>query len=253
MKPLRVISLGWGTQSFTLAAMVALGEMEPVDYAIHADTKRERSTTYAFAKKWTPWLEQHGVKVVTVCSAPDGVIDDWGGLFIPAYTIGEGVKGQLRRQCTQRWKIVPMRRFLQQVRKGKKIDQLLGITLDEVTRVSPSGVKYIQNIYPFIDLKMSRWDCIRWLQAHGLEVPTKSACYFCPYHSRNEWREIKKTDPRDWKKALQTDKKVRRARPPYDLFLTDQRKPLDLADFDNQVDKGQLSLWENECAGICGV
>ena len=31
---MKVISLGWGVQSFTLAAMVALGELEPVDYAI---------------------------------------------------------------------------------------------------------------------------------------------------------------------------------------------------------------------------
>jgi hypothetical protein len=31
------ISLGWGVQSFTLAAMVALGELPPVDVAIHAD------------------------------------------------------------------------------------------------------------------------------------------------------------------------------------------------------------------------
>lgn len=36
--PLRVISLGWGVQSWSLAAMAALGEIPRVDYAIHADT-----------------------------------------------------------------------------------------------------------------------------------------------------------------------------------------------------------------------
>jgi len=61
---LKIISLGWGVQSFTLAVMVALGDLEPVDAAIHADTTHEKTATYEFAKRWTPWLEEHGTKVL---------------------------------------------------------------------------------------------------------------------------------------------------------------------------------------------
>lgn len=43
----RAISLGWGWQSYCLAVMAALGDIEPVDAAIHADTTHERSATYA--------------------------------------------------------------------------------------------------------------------------------------------------------------------------------------------------------------
>lgn len=39
---MRIISLGWGVQSFTLAAMAALDEIEPVDFAVHADTTEEK-------------------------------------------------------------------------------------------------------------------------------------------------------------------------------------------------------------------
>ncbi len=89
---MRAISLGWGTQSFGLAAMSALGVLPPVDVAIHADTTHERSSTYAFAERWTPWLEERGVRVVTVkpqrCTSP--VVNDWGGVFIPAFTVGVG-------------------------------------------------------------------------------------------------------------------------------------------------------------------
>ena len=60
---MRVISLGWGVQSFALAAMSALGELPPVDAAIHADTTHERRETYEFAATWTPWLEARGVHV----------------------------------------------------------------------------------------------------------------------------------------------------------------------------------------------
>ena len=36
--PLKILSLGWGVQSWTLAAMAALGEIPMPDYAVHADT-----------------------------------------------------------------------------------------------------------------------------------------------------------------------------------------------------------------------
>ena len=53
---MNAISLGWGVQSWTLAAMSALGELPRVDVAIHADTTHERSNTYAFAAVWCAWL-----------------------------------------------------------------------------------------------------------------------------------------------------------------------------------------------------
>ena len=63
---LRYLSLGWGVQSWTIAAMVALGELPPVDIAVHADTGHEAQGTYEHVRLWTPWLEERGVKVATV-------------------------------------------------------------------------------------------------------------------------------------------------------------------------------------------
>ena len=65
---LTYLSLGWGVQSFTLAAMAALGELQGLDVAVHADTTHEGARTYEFAERWTPWLGEHGVTVVTVRS-----------------------------------------------------------------------------------------------------------------------------------------------------------------------------------------
>ena len=60
------LSLGWGVQSFAIAVMVAQGDLPMIDVAIHSDTGHEAAATYAHAAKWTPWLEERGVKVVTV-------------------------------------------------------------------------------------------------------------------------------------------------------------------------------------------
>ena len=262
---MKIISLGWGVQSMTLAVMAALGDIEPVDYAIHSDTTHEAQGTYDYSTKWTDWLNVRGVKTVTVKPPVAPMINKWGGVMIPAH--GQGLT---RRQCTGEWKIKPIRRWLQANRNNQPVEQWLGISLDEVQRMKPSNVKYITNRYPLIERKMSRWDCKLYLERNGIEIPPRSACVFCPFHSRSEWRDIRDNAPEDWDKAVNIDKAIRKApenwnkavkidhairkaRPPYDLFVNVQRKPLDECDLDSEIDKGQLSLWENECDGICGV
>ena len=133
-------------QSWTLAAMSALGGLPTVDVAIHSDTTHERAATYAFAAEWTPWLEQRGVRVVTIIN--DGregtdVVIGGGEIPIPAHTVNEGKAGVIRRQCTGAWKIRPIRRYLQAHRRGQPVELWLGITIDEWHRANDSDVRYI--------------------------------------------------------------------------------------------------------------
>lgn len=253
---MKAISLGWGVQSFTIAAMSALGELKPIDAAIHADTTHEASGTYAFAKQWTPWLEGRGVRVVTVRDTNPRVVTErvGGEIFIPAFTATDSSGGgMLRRQCTQRWKIAPIRRWLQANRKGDSVELWMGISLDEIQRVKSSDVKYITNRYPLIECRMTRAACIEWLKAHDLEVPPKSACVFCPYHDQAAWRHLKESGNGDWHKAVEVDGRIRKVRPPFDLFIHPSRIPIADVDFRTVQERGQLSLWDEECEGVCGV
>ena len=252
---MKIISLGWGVQSFTIAAMVALGELEPVDYAIHADTSHERKATYEFASRWLFWLEEHGVKVRSVYDPNPTVITNrvGGEIFVPAFTNTPSSNGgQLRRQCTGRWKIAPMRRWFQTNRNGAPIELWIGISTDEAARMKPSGVKYIINRWPLIEKRMSRNDCRDWLMAHQLEIPHKSACTFCPYHDSKEWQDIMH-NPSDSHEAIMTDRAIRYIRPPYNLYIHPSRKPLEIVDFRTAEERGQLRLWDEECSGMCGV
>lgn len=252
--------------------MVALGELEPIDAAIHADTTHESKLTYEFAKRWTEWLEDHGVRVVTVSPRSVDfynrpglgglgtppvyslrVTDRSGYISAPFHQADEiGKRGQLMRSCTGRWKINPMRRWIQVNREKQPVEQWIGISLDEFQRMKPSDVKYITSRWPLIEMRMTRHDCVLWLEKHGLEIPPRSACTFCPYHNQAEWRRIKNT-PEDWQEAVSVDQAIRKARPPYDLYVHPSRKPLEDVDFRTMEEKGQLSLWDSECSGICGV
>lgn len=243
--------------------MAALGDIEPIDAAIHADTTHERSATYAFAAKWTPWLESHGVRVVTVQDKSPRIVTDRGGkgIFIPAYTLrkmigerDEESQGQLRRQCTHRWKVQPIRRWLQAHRNGQPVEMLLGISMDEWHRAKDSDVKYVTHRWPLLDLNMTRNDCKNYLERHGLEVPGKSACVFCPYHNKRAWQDMKRENGDDWRKAVDVDEAIRKVRPPYDLFVHNSRKPLVDVDLSTPEDHGQLRLLNEECdSGYCFV
>jgi 3'-phosphoadenosine 5'-phosphosulfate sulfotransferase (PAPS reductase)/FAD synthetase len=234
--------------------MVALKELPPIDYAVHANTTHEYSGTYEFAKRWTPWLEGHGVSVITVKNPQP--LHELTSLKtdIPAYTYNGKTDGRLKRQCTSDWKIAPMRRFIQAHRNGELVEQWIGISWDESQRMKDSDVKYITNRWPLIEKRMTRNDCIAWLKVHDLEVPPRSACVFCPFHNTKEWQHIK-ASPVDWQEAVAVDRAIRKARPPYDLFVHPARKPLEDVDLRTEEERGQMMFdgWDSECGGICGV
>lgn len=145
--------------------MSALGKLPPVDFAIHADTSWERSETYAFARKWMPWLMRHGIRVATVQPAEKRRNPFYSvnvsSTFLPAFTISlaDGTHGQLRRQCTGAWKITPIRRFVSHLLKAQgeskqpgTVEQWIGITLDEAHRARQNDVQYIVNRHPFLEM-----------------------------------------------------------------------------------------------------
>lgn len=251
---MRIISLGWGVQSFGLAAMSALGALPKVDYAIHADTSWERAETYAFATKWTPWLEARGVKVITVQAEKErlSVVCSVNvpSVLIPAFTLSlsDNSQGQLTRQCTQEWKIRPIRRWLSLTladlgltKIPGVIEQWIGFTLDEAHRVSPDRVQYVKKEHPYLEMldrPYTRRMVIRWLREHDLEVPVKSSCVCCPYRRDYQWREMQLAENGDWEKAVAVDRAIRNKRPGYECFLCDDRKALEAHDFTKQ-----LSLW----------
>lgn len=246
---MKIISLGWGGSSFALTAMSALGVLPPVGAAVHADTGHERAETYAFAEKWTPWLEERGIRVVTV-HTQDGsnqvMWDDTGQTMVPLFTLGPKGKGMLRCSCTDRWKISEIKRWIRtQIQKGDVVETWLGISWDEAHRMKPADVSYQRLAYPLIEMfsqPMRRVNVMRWLKENGLEIPVKSSCVFCPFHDRATWREIQLSGNGDWEKALMVDRAIRNKRPGFLCYLTAERKPLKDCDFRSQEEHGQLRL-----------
>jgi hypothetical protein len=267
-KPLRILSLGAGVQSSTLALMIAHGEVPMVDAAIFADTGAEPKGVY----DWLDWLESKLPFPVHRVMHKDGLLENIkestkGGRFAgaPFYTESQtSAGGTLRRQCTREFKVEPITQKLRQLcglkkgeRAGKavRVVQYLGISWDEVQRMKPSREAWIRHEWPLIDLRMTRTHCLQWMAAKGYPLPVKSACTFCPYHNDALWRDMKLNDQPSWEQAVEVDRMIRSGvrGTSQKLYLHRSMKPLEEVDFRNAEDFGQIDAFGNECEGMCGV
>ena len=267
-KTLTVISLGAGVQSSVMAIMAAKGDFPPVDCAIFADTGYEPKAVYTyleFLKKILPYP----VYLVEKGNIRDDMLAAKGTtnfVVAPFFTQNKitGKKGMVMRQCTNDYKIQPIRtkiRELCNVKKGKHfpkdkyVEQWIGISTDEAGRMKPSRDKYILNRHPLIEAKMSRQDCIDYLKKEKIPLPEKSACIVCPYHNDAYWHFMKTERPSEFADAVDFDKQVRNISRKEDEQLYAHRscKPLDEVEFNKKEDDKQLDMFNNECEGMCGV
>lgn len=267
--PIRILSLGAGVQSSCLALKMTKGELPPADHAIFADTMAEPESVY----RYLDFLMDTLPFPVHIVSAGDIVND-----FLTALRAGKssscanppfmvmndriGKEGRLWRECTRDYKVMPIKRLAKKLMKEalrNKIEQLIGISLDEAHRMRTSGVQFIKNVYPLIDLRMNRNDCIQRIKKAGYPDPPKSACWMCPYRSNSSFRSLRKHNPDDWQKAVDFDKEMRAIQATGinganiygTLYVHRQCKPLDEVDIDE--DTGQLDLFGEDCEGMCGV
>jgi hypothetical protein len=257
-----ILSLGAGVQSTTLYIMAALGDITPrPEFAIFADTQNEPAHVYShldtLENTFGSLIPIHRVTKGNLRNEILSNITDQKNHFasIPLHIAnGDGSTSILRRQCTKEYKIEPINKETWRVYKRRPIIQWIGISLDEAIRMKPSRTKRTTNRYPLIELRMTRWDCILWLQRHNQTIPQKSACIFCPYHSNDVWRTMKTKDPVSWKEAITFDQQIRQIPGMRDqTFLHRSGLPLPDVDLRSQQENGQLQLFDLECEGMCGV
>lgn len=273
IEPINIISLGAGVQSSTMALMAALGEITPMPQAaIFADTKSEPKSVMV----WLDWLENQLPFPVYRVTQRQGLAEDalrirerkdkkgfWVPSGVPHYSINkDGSHGHGPRQCTHDFKITPIMREARRLMResgAKRVVNWIGISLDEAHRMKNSRVKYTSNIWPLIEKRMNRSDCLSWMESKGFPKPPRSACVFCPYHSDREWRRLKNDEPDEFMKAVEFEKSYAAAKAAtvwkkmLKVYLHKSCVPLDQVDFSTEEENGQGNLFGNECEGMCGV
>lgn len=194
---MRVLSYSGGVQSTAILVMAAQG-LYPIDAAIHIDLGLAESpdTLQYVASVALPYAVEAGIDVrVEHVGAISDLLHNPAHPKPPFRARGSG--GLMVRQCTNHWKIRPFRRALRRLLREKgqslrrnAVEVVLGISFDEIDRVKPPDVQYYSHVYPLIDAKFTRDDCVRIISNAGLPVPDKSACWFCPFTPSDRVRNI---------------------------------------------------------------
>jgi len=192
--------------------MSVQGILEPLDAIITSDTGFERQATYEVRDFYAARWRGMGQRVEIVDAGDIRELGAAEHIHIPFWT-SDG--GPLQRQCTRHFKLTPTKQWMREIAgyhatepphpRPREFEVWLGISLDEWTRAKRNPPAFQWERWPLLELKMTREDCIAWLQERGLPVPVKSACICCPYRRASEWIELREDAPDEFAAALAFD------------------------------------------------
>jgi hypothetical protein len=206
------LSYGGGKQTVALITLALQGRLAVPDLLVMADTGREVRTTFEYLESVVqPALAKIG-RHVDVVSHSYATVDLWRGddLLLPGFTRKGGRLGKLPTYCSNEWKQRVIRRWLRD-QGVKDVDMWIGISLDEVERIKPSGLDWYRHVYPLIDMvSMHRSGCVNQIVRYGWPVPEKSRCWMCPNQSIIEWRRLHQRADGDFNKALKLEDEIHR-------------------------------------------
>lgn len=216
---LRAFSYGGGVQSTAALVLAAQGRIGFSRFLFaNVGDDSEDPATLAYVERYAkPYAAEHGIQLIELCrERRDGTTETLYGrltregsrsLPIPV-RMSNGAPGT--RSCTADFKIKVIGRWLKA--HGASEDNPatvgIGISLDEIQRVNARrAMPYERPVYPLLDHTppLRRLDCARIIRQAGLPVPTKSACWFCPFHRPLTWAEMRRDRPELFARACELE------------------------------------------------
>lgn len=266
---MKVLQLGLGPESTALYYMSSMGQLPRLDYAIFPDPGSEKLETLDYLAHLERWAQDNGgIEIVRVRGDWYEEISFAGSRpTIPAYITDEdGNVRMLRRECTYYFKTLAVNKaiekrwsdiekFTEERLYGSRTEVWKGVAYDQRDRLTQPSETWKVHVYPFADYaadnvagsridspwKMKLNDILAWYQTHGLPLPPRPCCTFCPYQPDSSWQQLKRK-PEMWQQVVELDQKFNRR---YKAYLHDSLKPLEEVEFTDNTE------WKLECSGNC--
>jgi hypothetical protein len=190
MKRPLIVSYGGGTNSTAMLIGMYERGIRP-DIILFADTGGEKPHTYAYLDAFGGWLSKHGfpaiIRVVAGRKYPTLEAESLSRKQLPSLAYGF-------KTCSMAWKVHPQEMHLRQWEPAKrcwasggKVIKAIGYDLDEgYRRAKFHESKEWCQWYPLIRWRWGREECIDAIRRHGLPLPGKSACFYCPASTKSE-------------------------------------------------------------------
>ena len=151
----------------------------------------------------------------------------------------------IHRSCTDKFKIRVIRKYCQ-----KPAFELIGISTDESHRARIRCDGGLESRYPLIEYSLHREDCKQIIREHGIPVPPKSGCWFCPMQPLKSWRELRREHPELFCKAKQLEERSNNYRRSQGKTFTGLRG-IEGKTLENIVDEDQGELFEEYAYPPC--
>jgi len=188
-----VLSFGGGINSSALFFYI-LSKKMPLDVVIFADTGEEEEHTLKSVEALKNICSKKNIDFVTVRSK-------LGNLYEHYYK-KKVVMSMMKRDCTGKFKISPIRKYLRETfGKQETFTMYIGIAFDEAHRIRDSDVKYIKNSYPFVYDKINR-DGNSLILRQNSFVASKSGCKGCMYNKKKNWIKMIVENPKEFMRHL---------------------------------------------------
>lgn len=151
------------------------------------------------------------------------------------------------RWCTSKYKVIPIKNYV-----SKPCFLFLGIAAEEAHRAKRNKEYEFGIIrdYPLIDHNINRQGCVEIIKRHGLPVPPKSGCFFCPFQKASEIRELYHRCDDLFDRALELEKRNieynKQKGKPRSGYLHISNRPLEVVAMTNQIELFD-DMWPCAC------
>lgn len=226
--PTFVMMSGCGVQSSAMLALVQQHAIPRPAFIAHATMIFDDEPTAHWREhKLKPFAEALGIPwhdVPTVIHRRE-LYSRTGRLLIPAYTD----TGRLRRFCSGTWKRDPLLAFLRGMGFGPRahVHAMLGISADEAHRAKPPRRIWYQEVYPLLDLELTRDACLALCLDAFQATPPRTSCTICPMRKDRQWEDLYHNDPAGYFQACEIDRSLRAPGVAVPTYLHRSRMPLE--------------------------
>jgi hypothetical protein len=214
---MNIVSFGGGTNS---SAMIfgMYEQKTPIDLILFADTGGEREHTYRHIDAMNIWLAEHGLPAITIVEKMD---KDGNRLTLEDDCLKTGNLPAIAygfKTCSLKHKVEPQDKFCNNYQtcidtwaKGERVNKYIGYDAGEEHRkfnalLHKEDDKKFNKIFPLIDWQWYREDCENKILEHGLQLPGKSSCFFCPSMKKKEIKELYRNEPDLFQRAIAIEK-----------------------------------------------
>lgn len=202
------IAYGMGVDSTAMLVGLAERGIRP-DAILFADVGGEKPETYAYKDTMDAWLRSVGFPEITVVRYPgpkSGAYNTLEGNCLANETLPSLAFGF--KSCSLKWKVEPQKKWerawqpaIDAWARGLPIVKAIGFDDSPQDRrrctyasAKDDDPKY-HYWYPLQDWGWDREECERQIEAAGLPLPMKSACFFCPASKPEEIAWLVDTHP----------------------------------------------------------